>query len=164
MLRSLYMSLVTMTPILSTCCGPSTEPSEPKCGTEDVVAEAELVVGPSGPPCNPCSADADLYVGATLSTECGSIEWQLPTTCLVGPVRATRSSDGEVFALETRNCGSAFTDWSVTPDRSLTVREPSISLLFAAEAAPPGDYVFEVGFPASLAIEPAVFSVTVTPP
>ncbi|MCA9710065.1 MAG: hypothetical protein KDK70_29775 [Myxococcales bacterium] len=162
MRRSLHAPAVIAV-LLVACCGPSTKPDEPVCETEDVTAQAQLVVGPRGAPCNPCSADAELFVEATLSTECGPVEWQLPSTCLVGAVRATRSSDGEVFALETRNCGQAFTEWGVAPDRPLSVWEPSVSLIFGGEP-PPADYAFEVEFPSSLGIDPTTFSVTIAPP
>ncbi|MCA9707432.1 MAG: hypothetical protein KDK70_16390 [Myxococcales bacterium] len=142
-------------------CGPSTEPGEPGCGTEDVDTEAEVVFGNDGSSCNPCPADAELFISTTLSTECGPVEWTTSSTCLVGTVRATRASDGVVYDLPPRLCGSAFRDWSVVPGEPLVVQEIAVSDVFGVTPIPAGTYAFEVVFPQLLSIEPATFEVVV---
>lgn len=165
-MRQLLHASLTFAPLgaLLAGCGPSTAPQEPDCGTEDVVTEAELIIGLDGPSCNPCPADEDLRIATTLSTECGLVEWQTNSTCLIGPIYATREADGEVFALLGRHCGDAITDWSVMPGEPITRDQPALSQVFDTSPIPIGTYEFEVTFPTLLRLMPASFTVDIESP
>jgi hypothetical protein len=132
-----------------------------ECGTEDVHAQAELVIGVDGPSCDPCPADADLVIATTLSTECGRVEVRTGSTCLVSSVTATRAADGKVYTLMGRLCGDTAMGWEVTPDEPLVAHEILVSEVFEISPLPTGTYAFEVELPASSSIEPATFEVTV---
>lgn len=164
MARPVYLAAFACTLPTLIGCGPTTDPNDPECGTQDVMTEAALVVGIDGPSCALCPNDAELFIAATLSTECGPVEWQTFSTCLVASVRATRASDGQVTLLDQWLCGDSITNWRVAPGEDLTIYTPSMADVFGTMPVPAGTYVFEVEFPVNLELEPAAIETTLEMP